>query len=88
VCFLTYDDEHHRLALIPVPGLQAPTESTLGLASKAYSYATLRDLLSTWKRLKQQGIRPYRLIGMPFVPQDLAAAFEIGAPEEKLLRCL
>jgi catechol 2,3-dioxygenase-like lactoylglutathione lyase family enzyme len=62
LCFLTYDDEHHRLALITVPGLEAPAEKAWGLAHVAYSYATLRDLLSTWRRLKDHGIEPYRPI--------------------------
>jgi catechol-2,3-dioxygenase len=62
LCFLTYDDEHHRLALINVPGLHAPDEQSWGLAHVAYSYASLRQLLATWQRLKDEGIVPYRPI--------------------------
>jgi catechol-2,3-dioxygenase len=62
LCFLTYDDEHHRLALINVPGLQAPDARAWGLAHVAYGYRTLRDLLSTYRRLKNDGILPYRPI--------------------------
>jgi catechol-2,3-dioxygenase len=62
LCFLTYDDEHHRLALIQVPGLHAPDAQSWGLAHVAYGYKTLRDLLSTYRRLRNAGILPYRPI--------------------------
>lgn len=62
ICFLTYDEEHHRLALINVPGLHAPDAETWGLAHVAYAYRTLGDLLSTYKRLRDEGIVPVRPI--------------------------
>jgi catechol-2,3-dioxygenase len=62
LCFMTYDDEHHRLALINVPGLQAPDPQSWGLAHVAYGYRRLRQLLSTYRRLKGEGILPYRPI--------------------------
>ena len=62
ICFLTYDDEHHRLALISMPELKAPEAHGWGLAHVAYGYRTLRQLLSTYRRLKQAGILPYRPI--------------------------
>ena len=31
LCFITYDDEHHRLALVNVPGLQKPAADSWGL---------------------------------------------------------
>ena len=62
LCFMTYDDEHHRLALINVPGLTKPDAGSWGLNHVAYSYNTLRDLLSTYVRLRDQGIVPFRPI--------------------------
>ena len=62
ICFITYDDEHHRLAIVSVPDLKAPTAENWGLAHLAYTYRSLGDLLSTYKRLKAQGIVPYRPI--------------------------
>ncbi len=62
LCFLTYDDEHHRLALMNVPGLHAPDADSWGLAHVAYSYKTLRQLLSTYVRLRHEGILPVRPI--------------------------
>jgi catechol 2,3-dioxygenase-like lactoylglutathione lyase family enzyme len=60
LCFITYDDEHHRLALVDVPKLQAPAAESWGLAHLAYSYKNLREFLSTYLRLKNAGIVPFR----------------------------
>jgi len=62
LCFMTYDDEHHRLALVNVAGLQKPAADSWGLNHVAYSYRTMRDLLSTYVRLRDQGILPFRPI--------------------------
>ena len=62
LCFMTYDDEHHRLALVNVPGLQKPAADSWGLNHLAYSYNSLRDLLSTYVRLRGEGIVPFRPI--------------------------
>ena len=62
LCFMTYDDEHHRLALINVPDLVRPAADSWGLNHIAYSYNSLRDLLSTYVRLRDQGILPFRPI--------------------------
>ena len=62
LCFLTYDNEHHRLALVNVPGLRKPAEDAWGLNHVAYSYNSLGDLLSTYVRLRDQGIIPFRPI--------------------------
>jgi catechol-2,3-dioxygenase len=62
LCFMTYDDEHHRLALVNVPGVRKPAADSWGLNHLAYSYNSLRDLLSTYVRLRDQGIVPFRPI--------------------------
>jgi catechol 2,3-dioxygenase-like lactoylglutathione lyase family enzyme len=62
LCFMTYDDEHHRIALINVPGLQKPAADSWGLNHIAYSYRTMRDFLSTYIWLRDQGILPFRPI--------------------------
>jgi catechol-2,3-dioxygenase len=62
LCFMSYDDEHHRLALINVPGLVKPATDSWGLNHLAYSYNSLRDLLSTYVRLRDNGIVPFRPI--------------------------
>ena len=62
ITFLTYDDEHHRLAIVGIPGLHKADAKSWGLAHVAYSFRNLGELLSTYRRLKMLGIVPYRPI--------------------------
>jgi catechol-2,3-dioxygenase len=55
--FLTYDDEHHRLALAETP-VGAGARGAPGLDHVAYTLGSLGDLLSTYKRLAAKGIKP------------------------------
>jgi catechol 2,3-dioxygenase-like lactoylglutathione lyase family enzyme len=59
LCFLSYDDEHHRLALINIPGLPVRDPDAVGTDHVAYSYNNLGELLSTYRRLKAAGIVPH-----------------------------
>ena len=59
LCFLSYDDEHHRLALIHIPGLPVRDPEAVGTDHVAYSYNNLGELLSTYRRLKAAGIVPH-----------------------------
>jgi catechol-2,3-dioxygenase len=58
--FITYDDEHHRIALVAIPGL-AERDDTMrvGMDHIAFTYGSLPDLLHTYERLKQEGIEPF-----------------------------
>ena len=58
IAFLTYDDEHHRLAIVSGPHLTENERASSGLEHVAFTYATLDDLLATYVRLKEQGIEP------------------------------
>jgi len=58
IAFLTYDDEHHRIALVQSPGTVARPERAVGLDHFAYTFARLGELLQTYKRLAAKGIRP------------------------------
>ena len=62
ICFMTYDDEHHRLAVVNIEGLREPDPKAWGLAHVAYTFRDIGQLLSTWRRLKDKGIEPYRPI--------------------------
>jgi len=59
VSFLTYDDEHHRIAIANVPGLSDLDPNSAGLEHISYAYETLGDLLSQYVRLKNGGLTPY-----------------------------
>lgn len=59
LAFLTYDDEHHRLALVPLPE-HAPDrpEGAPGLEHIGFTYASIGDLLATYRRLAHADITP------------------------------
>ena len=86
LCFLSYDDEHHRVAIVHVPGLLPQDQATNRLAHLAYSFNEMGDLLATYKRLKAVGIVPYRPINHgPTVslyykdPDDTAIELQVDA---------
>jgi len=58
VTFLTFDDEHHRIAIVKAPRLAKHDPNTCGMDHIAFTYADLGDLLATYKRLAGLGIRP------------------------------
>lgn len=64
MAFLTYDDEHHRIALINLSVLQ-PNESEtdcrgkIGVDHVAYTYGSLNDLFENYAQLKEAGVTPY-----------------------------
>ncbi|KQH78977.1 MULTISPECIES: VOC family protein [Mycobacterium] len=58
LCFLTYDDEHHRIAIGEMPGAQKPPPMSTGLQHVAFTYDTLGDLLDTYDELRSQDILP------------------------------
>jgi catechol-2,3-dioxygenase len=60
--FLTYDDEHHRIAIGVVPGLADRPPLAIGVDHLAFTYASLADLIFTYERLKELDINPYRTI--------------------------
>ncbi|MEM7098719.1 MAG: VOC family protein [Pseudomonadota bacterium] len=58
LCFLTYDDEHHRLALAQTPVADLPPRGSPGLDHVAYTLESLEELLATYRRLKGLDILP------------------------------
>jgi catechol 2,3-dioxygenase-like lactoylglutathione lyase family enzyme len=62
IAFLTYDDEHHRVAIINAPGSPGADPAAAGVHHIAFTYASLGELLSTYRRLRARGIEPVRCI--------------------------
>lgn len=58
LAFMTYDEEHHRIAFAALPGLVAKPKGSVGLDHLAFFYSTLGDWLATYERLKAAGITP------------------------------
>lgn len=64
LAFLTYDDEHHRLALadmatIQPDGIESNKHDAIGVDHVGYSLSSLGELLENYSQLKDSGIAPY-----------------------------
>lgn len=64
MAFLTYDDEHHRLAFLDLGAIQPDVEDAdkhglVGVEHIAYTYASLEDMFENYTRLKGRDILPY-----------------------------
>ncbi|RYF61885.1 MAG: biphenyl 2,3-dioxygenase [Comamonadaceae bacterium] len=59
LAFMTYDDEHHRVAFIGTGASEQPEDKHTGLHHVAFTYESLGDLLGTYQRLKADGLEPF-----------------------------
>jgi len=59
VTFLTYDDEHHRIAIANMPDLAPIPPQSVGVEHCAFTYDSLEDLFATYERLVDLDITPY-----------------------------
>ena len=62
--FLTYDDEHHRFAFVNMSVInpdvvEMDATSKVGVNHIGYTFSNAGELLETYDRLKQAGIKPY-----------------------------
>jgi catechol-2,3-dioxygenase len=59
LCFITFDDEHHRVALLtpPIP-LERKSPTTACAHHVAYTFDNLDDLLARYEKLQESGILP------------------------------
>lgn len=60
--FLSYDDEHHRVAIINMPNLEPRPATAAGLHHVAFTFASLGDLMATYVRLRDLNIIPVFMI--------------------------
>ncbi|KAF2242266.1 Glyoxalase/Bleomycin resistance protein/Dihydroxybiphenyl dioxygenase [Trematosphaeria pertusa] len=56
--FITYDEEHHRIALLSQPHITAKAPSTAGLHHIAFTFPNLSALLTAYMQRKKHGIEP------------------------------
>lgn len=56
--FITYDEEHHRIALFADPSTNPKVPTSCGLEHIAFSFPTLSDLILTYRQRKARGISP------------------------------
>ena len=65
LAFLAFDAKHHRFAFADLEVLkpeapQAGQRGDIGVNHVAWSFASAHDLLATYRRLKAEGVLPYR----------------------------
>jgi hypothetical protein len=60
MCFMTFDEEHHRLALVALPPelLSERTPTTTGLSHSAFTFGSLADLVARYRALRKADIAP------------------------------
>lgn len=60
--FLTYDEEHHRIAIVAVPDTIPKPSNSTGLRHIAFTFDNLDDLAIAYRQRKAHGIVPVRCI--------------------------
>jgi catechol-2,3-dioxygenase len=58
LAFMTYDEEHHRVAFAVTGATDRPGDNHTGLHHVAFTYGDLDGLISNYKRLQSLGIKP------------------------------
>ncbi|MCA9511721.1 MAG: VOC family protein [Myxococcota bacterium] len=66
VCFLTYDEEHHRVMIGRNPNATPRDARAAGVVHFAYAMESLADLVGAYERLAAEGIEPVRCIDHGF----------------------
>ena len=59
VSFLTYDEEHHRIAIMGIPQTDPKASSSCGLDHLSFSFASLQDLALAYRQRKAVGMTPF-----------------------------
>ena len=61
VCFMTYDDEHHRIGIVQLPQVTPATDAVVpaGLEHVSFTYSDIGVLLANYRRLRALGIEPF-----------------------------
>ena len=58
LAFISYDEEHHRIAILGVPGTHPKQKTSCGLEHIAFTFDSLSTLLLSYRQRKQKGIPP------------------------------
>ena len=59
ISFLTYDEEHHRIAIACLPKTSARVPTASGLLHIAFTFSSLIELMLAYLQRKAHGIEPY-----------------------------
>lgn len=58
LAFISYDEEHHRVAILGIPGTKPKQQTSCGLEHIAFTFDTLSSLLLSYRQRKAKGIPP------------------------------
>jgi catechol-2,3-dioxygenase len=58
-CFLTYDEDHHRIAILHLPHLKELPSDCVGVDHLSFTYKSIEELSHTYYRLKKLDINPF-----------------------------
>jgi catechol-2,3-dioxygenase len=59
MAFLAYDEEHHRIAIVGLPGTGPRDPNAAGLFHFAFTFNSLTDLALAYRQRLAHGIEPY-----------------------------
>jgi catechol-2,3-dioxygenase len=59
ITFLSYDEEHHRMAIVNFPGLEDRSKTSNGVEHFAFTYESLDSLFDQFEHMKGKGQLPY-----------------------------
>jgi catechol-2,3-dioxygenase len=63
IAFLSFDEEHHRIALVAAePYAAKPSAKQIGFYHAAFTHRHLADLIATYERLTAEGLQAVRTI--------------------------
>src|SRR5215210_1782464 len=62
LAFLTFDEEHHRVAIAQHPHSNDAVQDSVGLDHVAFTYDSLGDLIATYERLLAEGITSHWIV--------------------------
>ncbi|KAI1334515.1 Glyoxalase/Bleomycin resistance protein/Dihydroxybiphenyl dioxygenase [Xylariaceae sp. FL0016] len=58
ISFLTYDHEHHRIAIVAIPHLAEKDHRRVGMNHMAFTFDTLEDLVAGYQARKARDMHP------------------------------
>ena len=58
VAFISYDEEHHRIAIAAIPGTGEKLKTSAGLEHIAFTFTSLHELALAYRQRKSLGITP------------------------------
>ena len=59
ITFLSYDEEHHRMAIANIPNLEDQNRAASGVEHFAFTYESLDALFEQFEHMKNKGQSPY-----------------------------